>query len=384
MGCPSQCILGENLVFSAQARDGTGAPADADGNVSYSVYEAETATAILTGTMANLASQTGFYSESIGCTTANGFERYKTYTVRITAAINSISVAKLYSFICVSGEDYAGTTTDALTSTANFKTYAGITSSDNDTLIASLIARATSAIESYCCKALVSATHREVLDGSGLNYIALNHYPIQSVGYLSFGRQSALIITNTNSDAYMAVINITSTEMTLVVSGGANAGTDTLTLADYTITELNTAINALGTGWESSLYVSDVGVWESAELLEVSGLNTLDVNAYVELPEEPADDFTFDADMGVLNTAGTITEGTQNVICKYTAGYSTTPADLEQICIDLVNYYYQGRSNDTSVMSKEIGDYSVRYSKDSKSMPDSIKTRLAKYKRFLV
>ena len=53
MGCPTQCILGENLTFTEQVKY-FGEPIDADGNVSYSVYEDETGTAILSGTMTKL------------------------------------------------------------------------------------------------------------------------------------------------------------------------------------------------------------------------------------------------------------------------------------------------------------------------------------------
>lgn len=109
MGCPNQGILGEELVFTITCRDATGAPSDADGAVSYSVYEDETDTAILTGSMSLLddAGTTGFYSEAISLTAANGFERFKSYAVRITCDIDGISVAKGYSFICIGASDTA-------------------------------------------------------------------------------------------------------------------------------------------------------------------------------------------------------------------------------------------------------------------------------------
>jgi len=46
-GCPSSCVLGQNLTFSVQAKDTTGAPVDATGDVSYSIYEVEETAAIL-------------------------------------------------------------------------------------------------------------------------------------------------------------------------------------------------------------------------------------------------------------------------------------------------------------------------------------------------
>jgi hypothetical protein len=53
-----------------------------------------------------------------------------------------------------------------------------------------------------------------------------------------------------SASATAATVQVTSTTMVLVVTGGANAGTSTLTLADSaTITALVTAIGALGKGW---------------------------------------------------------------------------------------------------------------------------------------
>ena len=92
MGCPSEVILEDNLVFSITTHDpDTGVLTDADAVPAYRVYEDETGTAILTGNMAKLddANTTGFYSELIACTTANGFENGKSYNIYITATVDS-------------------------------------------------------------------------------------------------------------------------------------------------------------------------------------------------------------------------------------------------------------------------------------------------------
>jgi hypothetical protein len=83
MGCPTSVVLGDNLVFSICTHDpDTGVLTDADAVPDYRVYEDETGTAILTGSMAKLddANTTGFYTELLACTTGNGFELGKTYT----------------------------------------------------------------------------------------------------------------------------------------------------------------------------------------------------------------------------------------------------------------------------------------------------------------
>jgi hypothetical protein len=55
MGCPSEVAIGDSLVFSICTHDpDTGVLTDASANPPYRVYEDETATPILTGTMAKL------------------------------------------------------------------------------------------------------------------------------------------------------------------------------------------------------------------------------------------------------------------------------------------------------------------------------------------
>ena len=91
MGCPNEVEIGDNLVFSITTHDpDTAVVTDADSAPSYRVYENETDTPILTGNMSVLddASTTGFYSETIACTAANGFENGKTYTVYIQATVD--------------------------------------------------------------------------------------------------------------------------------------------------------------------------------------------------------------------------------------------------------------------------------------------------------
>jgi len=101
MGCQAEVTLGDNLTFSICTHDpDTGALTDADAAPAYRVYEDETATAILTGTMAKLddANTTGFYTELIACTAANGFESSKTYTIYISATVDSDTGGISYGF----------------------------------------------------------------------------------------------------------------------------------------------------------------------------------------------------------------------------------------------------------------------------------------------
>jgi hypothetical protein len=78
----------------------TGNATDADSPPSWRCYEDETSTPILTGTMALLdsANTAGFYTEQITLSAANGLEKGKSYTIYISAAVNSVTGAMSHTF----------------------------------------------------------------------------------------------------------------------------------------------------------------------------------------------------------------------------------------------------------------------------------------------
>ena len=113
MGCQSDVTLADTLTFTVLAKNATGELADAEAVPTYRVYEAETATAILTGSMATLDTDntTGLYAESIACTTANGFEAGKSYTIYVAYAVSGLgsSTGEAFSFsIKAANENLAG------------------------------------------------------------------------------------------------------------------------------------------------------------------------------------------------------------------------------------------------------------------------------------
>lgn len=83
------------VTFCANTHDPSdGSSADATGSPAYRVYEDETGTPILTGSMAKLddAGTLGFYSGQITCSAANGFEKGKSYSIFISATVAAVAV----------------------------------------------------------------------------------------------------------------------------------------------------------------------------------------------------------------------------------------------------------------------------------------------------
>lgn len=89
------------LTFCVQTQSfSTGVATDADSAPSYRVYEDETGTPLLTGTMATLdaGNTDGFYSEQITLSAANGFEKGKCYHIRIAATVDGVAGAVVRNF----------------------------------------------------------------------------------------------------------------------------------------------------------------------------------------------------------------------------------------------------------------------------------------------
>lgn len=387
MTCPSIAILGQNLTFYLQAVDTSNVPIDCDALPSYKIYEAATDTEILSGTMAKLAdaATTGFYAATVAITSANGFELWKSYAVRIAFEIAAVAVAKVYSFLISSSAVEVTATTGALTTLANYKTYAGITSSDYDTLISSLIVRATSAMESYCDRIFNSTSYRELYDGDGTATLYLKQYPVSAIKMLTSDPTDIIKVTNTNASAYNAYISIDVTYLTLVYQTKTGASSSSIALADKDLTDLIAAIIAADDGWSAEVTIATYADWAAAELLPCAGLQCKDTYAYLRAPLEPETDFDFDENTGMIRLPIGFSEGKRNIVVSYTAGYSTIPADLEQICIDLVTVYYKGRTADPTLRAESLGDHSIAYADGgggTRDIPGHIVKRLAPYKRF--
>lgn len=94
-------IIDDTLTFYANSHTpSTGAAVDADADPGYRIYEDETGTPLLTGTLAKLddANTTGFYSEQITLSSANGFEYGKSYCIRITLVVGGVTGVAIQRF----------------------------------------------------------------------------------------------------------------------------------------------------------------------------------------------------------------------------------------------------------------------------------------------
>jgi hypothetical protein len=94
-------------------------------------------------------------------------------------------------------------------------------------------------------------------------------------------------------------------------------------------------------------------------------------------PTTPGFYFT---DTKIILSGYYFTKGLGNVAITYTAGWATVPFDIEQACIDTVQYWLGNRQRNSEV-SRSMGGQTISYSQ--KDMPDWTKTILAQYKRVI-
>ncbi|MHC4464668.1 MAG: head-tail connector protein [Planctomycetota bacterium] len=285
----------------------------------------------------------------------------------------------------------------ALTTKDNWREYTGVAVADcSDALLDNLIDRASDAIEKYCHRTFASTAYRERYDGDGETNLFLNQYPITAVTMVSVGSHDAIRITNTSSDAFSAYVTVgemgdLSTSLALVVVGGTNDGTSTLNFAaraTYTLATLVTAINALGSGWAATLALTAEQYWDACEILPVMAYQCLDSYTYLSVPDDPKQGYEIYAKRGELLLSSRFSTGCQNVTVRYTAGYSTIPDDLEQICIDLVQVYYKSKGLDSTVKREKLDDHDITYADEggggARDLPQHIRRRLAPYKKWRV
>ena len=93
-------INGYKTIYLNTHSPSTAEEADADALPTYRVYEENTDTPILTGTMAKLddANTLGQYVARIALTTGNGFEEGKEYAARMRALVETIPMNKTETF----------------------------------------------------------------------------------------------------------------------------------------------------------------------------------------------------------------------------------------------------------------------------------------------
>lgn len=244
---------------------------------------------------------------------------------------------------------------------------------------------ASNKIEAHCGRTFASTTYRQLYSGAGRDKLRLHDFPVTAVSRVCVGRDTAMKVRNTSSDAKDATVSNDLTNVSLTIIGGANAGSDDVTISTKTVAELVTAIVAVGKGWEAESHSTKTADWPATDLFKHEAFGCL--NGYVSLyaPDESEEDVRVDYASGIVRRGygtesfflrrhrthypshipplvargGSIwPDGQLNVFVAYTAGYATTPADLGMLCNELAATILRSGGHDMNVSSESMGGYS--------------------------
>lgn len=255
-----------------------------------------------------------------------------------------------------------------LTTLAKVKEYAGITGTQNDIRLKTIIAAVSDEIQTYCGRTFALTTYRTWLDGSGTPHMLLPNFPVSALIGACYESDDALTVKNTT--AKFATVGIADGKLNLwsVDTAGAEAQTD-LVLASYpTIAALVEQIVATGGGWTAST-ISGMETSPSILLRPTSGSLALSPSyATLRLPAD-FDDFVElvpETDRMIRSFAG-FPKGKANVFVYYKAGYTlpneqdepgNLPDALMIIVARVVMDVYNVASSNAAYKQESIGDHS--------------------------
>ena len=269
--------------------------------------------------------------------------------------------------------------TYALTSLANLKAWIGVNDHAFDLQLEAAIDRSTSIVESYLDRNVLSRTYYEWIDAYSQRTIAVQHHPITDIKTIAFGTADAIHLTLDNSDDVLATVENDGSSLKFArVDSSGSSSSSSLAFSTYpTTSQLVTQINAAVTGFTASLTKNAY----SYTLHRFGGRGMVEANMNLTHARDNISEHRVEFETGRVHLLsdrfpnyraddrfthrfpGTF----QGLFIEYTAGYSTVPADIEQVAIEIAAELYRLRLEDTSKNSESLGDYSYsRVSSDEK------------------
>lgn len=228
----------------------------------------------------------------------------------------------------------------ALTTLVSARDYLRVPVADT-TLIERLIDAATAQMETYCGRLFLARDFTEWYDGTGQAWLALPQYPLQSIARISIGEIPVMNIRCDAADATQAYVSVSTTALELYIPDGASAATTSLDYVTYpTLADLATQIGLTAGSWTATV-LSDYGPELSPLLRPVGRGWCFEGWATLGMPDEPESGYRVDWDEGmVILSGGRFYSGRRNIYVEYNAGEAAIPADIEQICLELVKRWY--------------------------------------------
>lgn len=257
---------------------------------------------------------------------------------------------------------------NALTTVADVKTYMGVTSSTDDTLIETLINNVSDQVERWCDRKLKESSFEEFIDGRATRTLAVANAPIITVDLVAFGARDAITVGSTDTTDLQASVSVSSTSVRLVrvASNGDETATTHTFASNKTTSALATAIDGT-TGFSgTSVYNAPSNIMH-----RMGGRDVLVNTANLSVPDDAESEYRIDYQRGFIHlradafprshevpNLNRFPSQFQGVLVRYAGGYSTIPNALVQAAFELVSDAYRGRDRDRNVQQESVGDYS--------------------------
>jgi len=280
---------------------------------------------------------------------------------------------------------------NALTTVANLKTYMGITSSTDDTLIETLVNNVSDQIERWCDRTFVAQTFKEYIHSHGTRTLAVDNPPIISLDVVAFGTQDAIKVSSDVTTDLMATIAVEETQVRLYRVASDGTATATLkTFADNaTTTAMTSAID--GTTGYSATKATDA---PSFMLHRMGGRDVITTTATLTYPSDAESEYRIDYERGLIHMrtdafpskvlgdrrTNHFPDQFGSVFVQYSGGYSTIPNALIQAAYELCADAYRGRDRDHNIQTESLGDYSYGV-RQVAEWSDSVLHLLAPFRR---
>ena len=156
-----------------------------------------------------------------------------------------------------------------------------------------------------------------------------------------------------------------------------------------TLSAIVTQINALGKGWVSSIYHSDLNNEVSTQLLPGSVMcgsqrNTTASDETLKIPDDIISIERFEGKTARLYRSAGFAQGFQNYAVSYTGGYTSTtmPKDLiEAVCEAAMALFTRGNEEGFGAASFSQSELTVKY---MNWLPESTMMALDRYRRKVI
>jgi len=240
----------------------------------------------------------------------------------------------------------------AITTVTAFREFMPGGASDfTDAQVQSSIDTICDMLERVCNRTFAQTTYRGWVNGSGRRALVLPERPATQVYRACIGKDTGAEIKCEDANATSANVTVHEGVLSLTITGGANDGTQTVTLATYaTMAALKTAIEALSGDW--SVTVDEEGAPQ--DVRPVYGAPS--EYAYLYIPDNPVS--TWLDEGSVLNSNSKFPLGTSNIFVWYQAGYATLPDELIGLVHQMTRDFLLTATEDGTIRSERIGDYS--------------------------